>query len=125
MTRLRSIALIPLLLLTAAAPLAATVTFSPAQPVPGQMIVFSLNPDHPNLVIDQQITWDFGDGASIQTESGVRTASHSYAQGGTYTVSVSYFYVNPIGGPPLAAEIRGRSFTGHVTHSVLVRHAAL
>ncbi|MCX6559205.1 MAG: PKD domain-containing protein [Candidatus Aminicenantes bacterium] len=93
MSRLRPITLILILVLASALPLAATVTFSPAQPAIGQTVTFVLNPAQPNLDRSRMITWNFGDGTSLQTTVLVLTASHAYASSGSFPVSVSYFYL--------------------------------
>jgi PKD repeat protein len=77
--------------------LPATITFTPANPVPGQMITFTLNPTHPNMEMEPKITWTWADGSTEQKPITQLTATHAYASAGNYEVSARYYYYDIYG----------------------------
>jgi hypothetical protein len=99
--------LVAILLLGSLLP--ATISFVPLNPVPGQMVTFTLNPVHPNLEMEPQITWTWADGSTEKKPISQLTATHAYASPGNYEVSARYYY-------------RDSSGVGHYfTESTLVR----
>jgi hypothetical protein len=85
----------------------ATITFRPAGPAPGQTVTFTLNPTHPDMVRDNQITWVWSDGTQLIVPTTQLTAAHVYASAGAYEVSARYYYRSSTGAPTYFAETIG------------------
>jgi PKD repeat protein len=94
-TTLQRPAAAAVLLLLAALPLAADVTFVPAQPNVEQTVSFAITDVYP-ILVNLGMSWDFGDGATLKGNS--PTATHIYLKPGTYTVRVDYWVQPALGG---------------------------
>jgi len=88
-------AVLLLLALCAAPPLAADVTFVPAQPNVEQAVTFTITDVYP-ILSGLGMNWTFGDGATFKGNSPV--ATHAYMKAGTFTVRVDYWVQPQIGG---------------------------
>jgi hypothetical protein len=91
--------------------LRASITFTPANPGPGQTVTFTLNPTHSNFVPENQITWVWGDGTQLVVPTTQLTSRHVYAAARNYEVSAQYYYRGSTGAPEYFVETTGLRVT--------------